>query len=212
MDEYRGEGIISCPELWNFSRSSVTKAVNKAYRKRVRRGLGMSQRDSLCQRLTEFKEADVKMKHLQLRFMKRATESQNRLVGSMSWHVYRHSMLGRGINEEMNIFSTRYKDILIHNCAAACLVIMSVTKLSVWFLVCCYSREFCVLSGCELKYIIIIIIIIIVVLNQISLVCKVYYKYRKQTLLQKYLDHHGCLERRHDFTKDPSRSQKHCFL
>ena len=51
-----------------------------------------------------------------------------------------------------------------------------------------------------------------VVLNQISLVCKVYYKYRKQTLLQKYLDHNGCLERRHDFTKDPSRSQKHCFL
>ncbi|XP_062508363.1 dynein regulatory complex subunit 3-like isoform X2 [Corticium candelabrum] len=48
--------------------------------------------------------------------------------------------------------------------------------------------------------------------NKISLVCKVYYKYRKQTLLQKYLDHHGCLERRHDFTKDPSRSQKHCFL
>ena len=51
-----------------------------------------------------------------------------------------------------------------------------------------------------------------VVLNQISLVCKVYYKYRKQTLFQKYLDPHGCLERRHDFTKDPSRSQKHCFL
>ena len=51
-----------------------------------------------------------------------------------------------------------------------------------------------------------------VVLNQISLVCKVYCKYQKQTLLQKYLDHHGCLERRHDFTKDPSRSQKHCFL
>ena len=51
-----------------------------------------------------------------------------------------------------------------------------------------------------------------VVLNQISLVCRVYYKYRKQTLLQKYLDHHGCLERRHDFTKDPSRSQKHCII
>ena len=56
------------------------------------------------------------------------------------------------------------------------------------------------------------IIIMCVVLNQISPVYKVYYKYRKQTLLQKYLDHHGCLERRHDFTKDPSRSQKHCFL
>ena len=97
--------------LWNFNRSSVTKAVNKAYRKGVRRGLGMSQRDSLCQRLTGFEEADVKMKSIKLRFMKRATESPNRLVDSMSWHVYRHSMLCRGINEEMNIFSTRYKDI-----------------------------------------------------------------------------------------------------
>ena len=34
--------------LWNFSRSSVTKAVNKAYRKGISRGLGMLQRDSLC--------------------------------------------------------------------------------------------------------------------------------------------------------------------
>ena len=64
----------------------------------------MSQRNSLCQWLTGFEEADVKMKSLQLRFMKRATESPNRLVGSMSWHVYRHSMLCRDINEEMNIF------------------------------------------------------------------------------------------------------------
>ena len=80
--------------------------------------------------------------------------------------------------------------------------------------VCVFVRIFLsFVRGCtcwyEVKY---IIIIICVVLNQISLVCKVYYKYRKQTLLQKYLDHHGCLERRHDFTKDPSRSQKHCFL
>ena len=97
--------------LWNFSRLSVTKAVNKAYRKGVRRGLGMSQKDSLCQRLTGFEEADVKMKSLQLHYKKIATESQNRLVGSMSWHVYRHTMLCRGINEEMNIFSTPYKDI-----------------------------------------------------------------------------------------------------
>lgn len=94
--------------LWNFSRSSVTKAVNNAYRKGVRRGLGMAQRDSLCQRIAGFEEADVKMKRSQLRFMKRATESQNRLVGSMSWHVYRHSC---DVNEEMNIFSTRYIDI-----------------------------------------------------------------------------------------------------
>ena len=41
-------------------------------------------------------------------------------------------------------------------------------------------------------------------------VFKVYYKYRKQTLLQKHLDNHSCLERRHEFTKGPSRSKKHC--
>ena len=32
-----------------------------------------------------------------------------------------------------------------------------------------------------------------VVLNQMSLVCKVYSKHRKQTLLQRYLDYHGHL-------------------
>ena len=52
-----------------------------------------------------------------------------------------------------------------------------------------------------------------VVLDQISLVRKVYRKYRKQTLPLWYLDHIMALSRgRHDFTKDPSGSQKHCFL
>ena len=46
--------------------------------------------------------------------------------------------------------------------------------------------------------------------NQISLVRKVYHKYRKQTLPLRYLDHLN--RRRHDFTQDPSRSQKHRFL
>ena len=53
----------------------------------------------------------------------------------------------------------------------------------------------------------------IVVLDQISLVRKVYRKYRKQTLPLGYLDHIMALNRgRHDFTKDPGGSQKHCFL
>ena len=40
------------------------------------------QRDSLCQRLTGFEEADVKMKRLQLRSRKRATESH---AEQISW-------------------------------------------------------------------------------------------------------------------------------
>ena len=38
-----------------------------------------------------------------------------------------------------------------------------------------------------------------VVLNQISLVRKVSCKHWKKTLPQRCLDHHGCLDRRHDF-------------
>ena len=77
-----------------------------------------------------------------------------------------------------------------------------------FLLLLCISK--CVLSW--MCSVCLCLFVVIVVLSQISLVCKVYYKYRKLTLLQKHLDHHGCLERRHDFTKDPSRSQEHCFL
>ena len=45
-------------------------------------------------------------------------------------------------------------------------------------------------SHCERLYLLVRSEIYYVMLNQISLVCKVYYKYQKQTLLQKYLDHH----------------------
>ena len=52
-----------------------------------------------------------------------------------------------------------------------------------------------------------------VVLDQISLIRKVYRKYRKQTRPLGYLDHIMALNGgRHDFTKDPGGSQKHCFL
>ena len=51
-----------------------------------------------------------------------------------------------------------------------------------------------------------------VVFNQISLVRKVYRKYRKQTQPMRYLDHIMALnKRRHDFTQDSNRSQ-HCFV
>ena len=40
---------------------------------------------------------------------------------------------------------------------------------------------------------------------QISLVHKVYHKYRKQTLPLRYLGHTMALNRRHDFTQDPGR-------
>ena len=50
-------------------------------------------------------------------------------------------------------------------------------------------------------------------LNQISLVCKVYNKYQNQTLPLRHLDHIMALNRgKHDFMKDPGRSQKHALL
>ena len=56
-------------------------------------------------------------------------------------------------------------------------------------------------------------ILLFVALDQISLVRKVYRKYQKQTLPLGYLEHIMALNRGgHDFTKDPGRSQKHCFL
>ena len=99
--------------LWNFSKSSVIKSVNNAFRKGIRKGLGMKQSESICQRFPgRFTEATTKMKRQQLRSLKRATESKNRLVGLLSWYVCRHKLTCRGIDlVEKNIFITTYKDI-----------------------------------------------------------------------------------------------------
>ena len=73
------------------------------------------------------------------------------------------------------------------------------------FVVCPLIRELHQVLVCK-KY-------IMCVLDQISLVRKVYRKYRKQTLSLGYLDHIMALNGgRHDFTKDPVGSQKPCFL
>ena len=47
-----------------------------------------------------------------------------------------------------------------------------------------------------------------VILNQISLIRKVSRKHWKQPLSQRCFNHHGCLDRRHDFTQDPTGSKK----
>ena len=48
----------------------------------------MAQRESVCQRLSGwFEEASVELKRGQLKFLKRAMQSQNRLVTVMSWFL-----------------------------------------------------------------------------------------------------------------------------
>ena len=49
--------------LWNYGKSSVVKKINAAYRRGIRKGLGMAQRESVCQRLSGwFEEASVELK------------------------------------------------------------------------------------------------------------------------------------------------------
>ena len=55
--------------LWNFERSIVETSINTAYRKGIRRGLGMRQRDSIVERISDFVEASLKMKCYRLNFL-----------------------------------------------------------------------------------------------------------------------------------------------
>ena len=69
--------------LWNYDNSSVVKKINAAYRRGIRKGLGMAQKESLlvCQHLSRwFEEASVELKRDQLQFLKRAMQSQNTLL------------------------------------------------------------------------------------------------------------------------------------
>ena len=45
--------------LWNFEKSSLVTSVNTAYRKGVRRGLGMRKSDSIVERLPGYIESAV---------------------------------------------------------------------------------------------------------------------------------------------------------
>ena len=99
--------------LWNFERSSLVTSVNTAYRKGVRRGLGMRQRDSTAERLPGYIESAVKMKELQLKFLKRATQSRNGLVKGFAWLVCRYNYPGHGLDiAGGNIFALKYHELL----------------------------------------------------------------------------------------------------
>ena len=82
--------------LWNFERSVVETSVNAAYRKGIRRGLGMRQRDYIVERIPGFVEASLKMRILQTKFLKRATESRNELVRGLALLIVRRSYPGHG--------------------------------------------------------------------------------------------------------------------
>ena len=62
-----------------------------------RKGLGMAQESVWQQLLGWFEEATVELKRDQLKFLKRAMQSQNRLVTVMSWFLNRNRMTFRGI-------------------------------------------------------------------------------------------------------------------
>ena len=69
--------------LWNFERSIGETYHNTVYGKGIRRGLGMRQRDSIVERIPRFVEASLEMKILHTKFLKRATDSRNELVGEL---------------------------------------------------------------------------------------------------------------------------------
>ena len=101
--------------LSDFSRSSVIKSVNNAFRKGIRKGRVMKQSEFICQRfMRRFTEAPTKMKRQQLCSLKRATESNNRLVGLFCRVICRHKLTCRGIDlVEKNIFITTYRDVFV---------------------------------------------------------------------------------------------------
>ena len=71
--------------MWNMGSASNVRMLNAAFRKGVRRGLGMKPRESIRERLNDcFKEASEKIRRLQLLFVKRAVHSRNLLVQGLS--------------------------------------------------------------------------------------------------------------------------------
>ena len=77
--------------LWNFERNLVEMSVDTAYRKGICHGLGMRQRDSIVERIPDFVKASLKMKILQAKFLKWATESRNELVRGLALLIVRRS-------------------------------------------------------------------------------------------------------------------------
>ena len=93
-------------QLWDISRSSTAKLLDQAYRKGIRRGLGMRRRDSIRERLGEwFVEASERVKMQQTLFMKRAVHSPNGLVRTMSW------LANREKSTSLNFFAWSYREL-----------------------------------------------------------------------------------------------------
>ena len=76
METNYGSPTVSSLSVWKLSLGATervtVKSVNRAYRRRIRRGLGMRDRDAITDRLGSwFVEAAEKMKKQQLLFLKR---------------------------------------------------------------------------------------------------------------------------------------------
>ena len=94
METNYGSSTVSSPSVWKLSwdlQNDVTvRSVNKAYRRGIRRGLGMRDGDSITDRLVSwFVEAVDKMKKEQLLFFKRCMYSSNTIVKCVGCLEYR---------------------------------------------------------------------------------------------------------------------------
>ena len=76
METNYGSPTVSSLSVWKLSLGATkrvtVKSVNRAYRRRIRRGVEMRDRDAITDRLSSwFVEAAEKMKKQQLLFLKR---------------------------------------------------------------------------------------------------------------------------------------------
>ena len=96
-------------QLWDISKVSVIKSINTAYRKGIRRGLGMAQSDSIRGRMSDwFEECEVKVRRQQLLYMKRAAHSVNSLVRRLGWLLLRDKCTWIRSILDMNVFAWPY--------------------------------------------------------------------------------------------------------
>ena len=69
--------------MWELEKSSDVKMLNTAFRKGIRRGLGMRRCESICDRFQDFIEAAERVKDIRRRFLQIALNSVNGLVRSL---------------------------------------------------------------------------------------------------------------------------------
>lgn len=109
MDVQLSPVLFYGSHLWELDKSSVVRAVNRVYRKGIRRGLGMRDRDSVTGRLGDwFVEAAEKMKKDQVLFLKRSIHSVNDFVKYFGWLHLRNKPISG-----MNVFACTYEDLKV---------------------------------------------------------------------------------------------------